>query len=258
MVNLKSSGSLSIAPPVLDLDKVTVQRGDITLCTAVNLSLASGDICHLIGANGTGKTTLLMQLAGLLPLLKGEVSYCGQVGLPIAPLYVSHQLGINPNLTVAQNLTFLLNLYGIAPTTEALAHALDWVDLSGFEAVSSYQLSAGQTRRVTLARLALMTPMQAGLWLLDEPFTALDMSMVAKLQQRIEQFAALGGSVLMTSHQAVAIATTQLNLSDYLADDGYADGDCDSDSDSDSDCDSHSERYGDVDEYQTDNAKAPL
>lgn len=201
---------------LLTLDELTVQRGEIPLCEGVTLHLSAGSICHLIGANGTGKTTLLMQLAGLLPVLTGEVSYQGQSSLPIQPLYVSHQLGIHPNLTVAQNLTFLLNLYGITPSTTDIDDALTWVGLQGFETISSSHLSAGQTRRITLARLYLLTPDVTPLWLLDEPFTALDVDMVARMEALLCDFAHAGGSILMTSHQAVGVANQMLDLSDYM------------------------------------------
>ena len=201
---------------LLALDKLTVQRGEIPLCEGVTLNLAAGSICHLVGANGTGKTTLLMQLAGLLPVLSGEVVYQGTVSLPVQPLYVSHQLGIHPNLTVAQNLTFLLNLYGISPSTADIDDALTWVGLQGFETISSSHLSAGQTRRITLARLYLLTPEVTPLWLLDEPFTALDVDMVARMEEKLREFATAGGAILMTSHQAVGVANQVLDLSDYM------------------------------------------
>lgn len=201
---------------LLALDKLTVQRGETPLCEGVTLNLATGSICHLVGANGTGKTTLLMQLAGLLPVLSGEVVYQGIASLPVQPLYVSHQLGIHPNLTVAQNLTFLLNLYGISPSTADIDDALTWVGLHGFETISSSHLSAGQTRRITLARLYLLTPEVTPLWLLDEPFTALDVDMVARMEDRLREFATAGGAILMTSHQAVGVANQVLDLSDYM------------------------------------------
>ncbi|MGP4716231.1 heme ABC exporter ATP-binding protein CcmA [Psychrobacter sp. T6-6] len=202
--------------PLLTLDELTVQRGEIPLCEGVSLHLSAGSICHLIGANGTGKTTLLMQLAGLLPVLVGGVAYQDQSSLPIQPLYVSHQLGIHPNLTVAQNLTFLLNLYGISPSASDIDDALTWVGLQGFETISSSHLSAGQTRRITLARLYLLTPDVTPLWLLDEPFTALDVDMVARMEARLCDFAQAGGSILMTSHQTVGVANQVLDLSDYM------------------------------------------
>ena len=201
---------------LLVLDELTVQRGEIPLCEGVALNLAAGSICHLVGANGTGKTTLLMQLAGLLPVLSGEVVYRGAVSLPVQPLYVSHQLGIHPNLTVAQNLIFLLNLYGISPSSADIDDALAWVGLQGFETISSSHLSAGQTRRITLARLYLLTPAVTPLWLLDEPFTALDVDMVARMEDRLREFATAGGAILMTSHQAVGVANQVLDLSDYM------------------------------------------
>ena len=201
---------------LLVLDELTVQRGEIPLCEGVTLNLAAGSICHLVGANGTGKTTLLMQLAGLLPVLSGEVVYQGTVSLPVQPLYVSHQLGIHPNLTVAQNLTFLLNLYGISPSSADIDDALTWVGLQGFETISSSHLSAGQTRRITLARLYLLTSEVTPLWLLDEPFTALDVDMVARMEDRLREFATAGGAILMTSHQAVGVANQVLDLSDYM------------------------------------------
>ena len=201
---------------LLALDELTVQRGETPLCEGVTLNLAAGSICHLVGANGTGKTTLLMQLAGLLPVLRGDIVYQGAVSLPVQPLYVSHQLGIHPNLTVAQNLTFLLNLYGISPSTADIDDALTWVGLQGFETISSSHLSAGQTRRITLARLYLLTPDVTPLWLLDEPFTALDVDMVARMEDRLREFATAGGAILMTSHQAVGVANQVLDLSDYM------------------------------------------
>ncbi len=202
--------------PLLALEELTVQRGEIPLCEGVTLQLSAGSICHLIGANGTGKTTLLMQLAGLLPVLSGEVIYQGQSSLPVQPLYVSHQLGIHPNLTVAQNLTFLLNLYGITPSAADIDDALTWVGLQGFETISSSHLSAGQTRRITLARLYLLTPDVTPLWLLDEPFTALDVDMVARMEERLCEFVQAGGSILMTSHQAVGVANQVLDLSNHM------------------------------------------
>jgi len=201
---------------LLVLDELTVQRGEIPLCEAVSLHLSAGSICHLVGANGTGKTTLLMQLAGLLPVLTGEIVYQGAVGLPVQPLYVSHQLGIHPNLTVAQNLTFLLNLYGITPSTDDIDDALTWVGLQGFETISSSHLSAGQTRRITLARLYLLTPEVTPLWLLDEPFTALDVEMVESMEDRLRDFAIAGGAILMTSHQSVDVANQVLDLTEYM------------------------------------------
>ncbi len=220
---------------ILQLDNFTIQRGDFILCTGVDLVLKSGQITHLVGANGSGKTTLLMQLAGLLPTpVLDSLSY--KETRP--PVYVSHQLGINLDLTVRQNLQFLLNLYGISIThttaqsinktisrsinqsisQSQLMEALAWVGLEGYQDIQCKHLSAGQTRRVNLARLQLMTPKNSPLWLLDEPFTALDAIMVARLQTRLRQFANEGGAILMTSHQTENmqnLADIRLDLSNY-------------------------------------------
>ena len=117
---------------------------------------------------------------------------------------------------MAQNLTFLLNLYGITPSATDIDDALTWVGLQGFETISSSHLSAGQTRRITLARLYLLTPDVTPLWLLDEPFTALDVDMVARMEERLCEFAQAGGSILMTSHQAVGVANQVLDLSNHM------------------------------------------
>lgn len=209
--------------PILICQNLAIQRGDFVLCDGVNLTLNQGDICHIIGENGTGKTTLMMQLAGLLPIEQGEVIYQGEnaelvKSLPIQPLFIAHQVGIHLQLTVEQNLRFLLGLYGITPSQSELEQALDWVGLAGYEAVACYQLSAGQTRRVGLARLffGLNNVQNQPFWLLDEPLTALDVAMIGKIERLLQDFANQGGTVLMTSHQAVAVANKTLNLTEFM------------------------------------------
>lgn len=209
--------ALSTAP-ILDCQNVTVQRGEFPLCEGVALSLNQGDICHLIGENGTGKTTLIMQLAGLIPIIEGDVFWQRQKSLPIKPLFIAHQIGIHLQLTVEQNLRFLLALYGIKPSVEQLEEALHWVGLAGYENIHCYQLSAGQTRRVGLTRLWFGLTMieQCSFWLLDEPLTALDVNMIAKIEQIMQTFAQQGGAVLLTSHQPVDVANKTLDLTHYM------------------------------------------
>lgn len=204
--------------PLLACHDVTIQRGEFALCENVVLQLYQGDICHLIGENGTGKTTFIMQLAGLIPLIQGEILWQGTPNLPIQPLYIAHQVGIHLQLTVEQNLRFLLGLYGIKPTTDELWQALDWVGLSGYEDIACYQLSAGQTRRVGLSRLwfGVSRADSIPFWLLDEPLTALDVNMIAKVEKIMQDFANQGGTVLLTSHQAVAVANKTLNLQTFI------------------------------------------
>lgn len=193
---------------ILHLDGVRVGRGEFVLCDGVNLTLSAGEICHLIGENGLGKTTLLDQIAGLLPTMHGRIQKSKLV-------YVSHQLGISPALTVAQNLRFLLALYHIQANDDMIDTALDMVGLYGLGETSSVQLSAGQKRRIGLARLFMMNPTHAPLWLLDEPLTALDVAMVSKLEQRMQAFTQAGGAILATSHQTMQGASRVLNLAEF-------------------------------------------
>lgn len=200
--------SLSVADLVVtDLD---VQRGELVLCRGVSFSLNAGDICHVVGNNGTGKTSLLMQLAGLLPIVTGQVQYITQ------PVYISHQVSINTDLTIIQNLRFLLALYGVTTSDAHIKDALTWVNLQGLETLTCSQLSAGQARRVNLARLFVMSAQHSKVWLLDEPFTALDGFMINKLQQRMQAFVDEDGMILMTSHQSTKVANQKLDLSLYL------------------------------------------
>ncbi|MDO5652079.1 MAG: heme ABC exporter ATP-binding protein CcmA [Moraxella sp.] len=199
---------------ILTLENVSVQRGEMVLCKNVSFALAAGEICHLLGENGLGKTTLLAQIVGLLPVLTGRVDYLN--GQRLRALYVSHQTGVHEALTVRQNLDFLMALHGVHITDEMAEQALTMVGLAGFDDVSCGELSAGQGRRVGLARLWLTDAERVPLWLLDEPLTALDVAMVQVLEQRIVDFARLGGAVLLTSHQSLLVANRHLDLAEYV------------------------------------------
>lgn len=200
----------AILVAILTLNQVSVTRGDFVLCAGVSFVLTGGQIVHLLGENGLGKTTLLYQITGLLPTLVGQIKQDGNL------LFVSHDLALHEQLTVAQNLRFLLSLYHLTPTDDQLANALKMVGLTGFESVPVAQLSAGQGRRVGLARLWLTDPTVTPLWVLDEPLTALDVAMVDRLCQRFLAFCADGGAILLTSHQALPIKTDFVNLADFL------------------------------------------
>lgn len=200
---------------ILDVKELCVMRAESVLCQGVSFCLQAGDICHIIGQNGLGKTTLMMQLVGVLPSLVGQIDYFGAKNAKGA-LYVSHQSGILDGLTVYENLAFLLSLYEKSAKRACLDEALSSVGLDGYGEMVCAKLSAGQKRRVALARLWLHQPDDAPLWILDEPLTALDGQMVAVLLKRLQDFAAAGGAVLLTSHQAIDIATKTLNLLDYV------------------------------------------
>lgn len=198
-----------INTPILSLQQLSVMRGEMMLCCNLDLNVMPCDIYHIIGENGLGKTTLINQIIGLLPTEEGCIHHHGAY----APVCVLHQTGIHDGLTVRQNLTFLASLYGVRLDNEQVQQALDAVGLFGYEDVLAAKLSAGQSKRVGLARLYLSLP--SNLWVLDEPLTALDVAMIDKLQQQIQTFAQSGGAVIMTSHQPIDVATKQLDLSEY-------------------------------------------
>lgn len=200
--------------PYLTLQQVAVTRGEFVLCDGVSFVVNAGDICHIVGENGLGKTTLLGQIAGLLPTIKGSIDYQGQPSA-IGAVYLGHQSGLSDGLTVAQNLQFLMALYQVKLSPQALAQALEQVGLLGFDDVMVSELSAGQTRRVGLARLWLIPKAVAPLWLLDEPLTALDQAMSERLLKQLTDFAHQGGAVLLTSHQPITIANQCVDLASF-------------------------------------------
>lgn len=180
----------------LQVEALSVQRGDRELISAFSFAVHSGEGVHLLGANGAGKTSLLRVLAGLAPAAAGSYSFAPGC----RSIYLGHALGLKPELTVEENLQFLLRLSGQSALC-SLDEALQAVGIARYFDARVGSLSAGQKRRVGLARL-LLEP--AGLWLLDEPFAALDVKAAAWLCRRIESFITDGGSVLLTSHQPVA------------------------------------------------------
>jgi len=211
-------------------DNLTIARGDMELCFQVNFTVASGQILHIQGSNGIGKTTLLMMLAGLLPILENRENHQNNKSLswanaPLSDwpvLYIGHSMGLNAGLSVRENLKFLQGIN--TNSDQQLSFALGVVGLSGYEDVAISRLSSGQKRRVSLARLWMTSNLDA-LWLLDEPFNALDSDMVSRLSERLAQHAEQGGRIILTSHQALTLPVQTLDLEQFavLADDEYSD-----------------------------------
>lgn len=188
--------------PLLQLNGLACERDDRCLFAGLDLVLQAREAVQLRGPNGAGKTTLLRCIAGL------HLDYQGNIGLPEGwPegqqfLFVGHRPGISPLLTAAENLTWHLRLAGLVADDDSVAQALARVGLEGWEQVAGAQMSAGQQRRTALARLALPTA-RVPLWLLDEPFTALDDDGVELVKGLMREQLLRGGAVLFTTHQPV-------------------------------------------------------
>ncbi|MCZ2723321.1 cytochrome c biogenesis heme-transporting ATPase CcmA [Marinomonas sp. 15G1-11] len=197
----------------LNISNLWIERGERYLCKDMSFSLSGGDICKINGENGAGKSTLLKIIVGILSPLEGTVYYNGEDVsihrdlLHQDVLYLGHNSAIKSVFSVAENLRW----YFPNASDEAIAYALSVVSLSGYEETPSSQLSAGQKRRITLARLWLT---DKPLWLLDEPFTALDVQGVSSLEKRMRDHISNGGLIILTTHQDIdaSLNVKEINL----------------------------------------------
>lgn len=194
---------------ILKATDLSCEKQDRTLFSNIDLSIDAGDILLLRGENGAGKTSLLRILVGLSEPMSGKVlinDHCVHSELDFAApqfVYCGHKLGHNSLLSATENLLFWSELHGQTPKKQDIIMVLEELGLTGLDDLPIKNLSAGQQRKVSLAKLFL-TP-NAKLWVLDEPFTALDVGTVKLIESKIEAFSERGGAVIMTSHQAVSI-----------------------------------------------------
>ena len=186
----------------LRVEAVVCRRGERPLFAPLSFLLGAGQVAWLRGANGHGKTTLLRTLAGLSTPDEGRVAWTGDTPRPI---YLAHANGLKDDLPARDALRFLLGLDGVPSGDADVDAALDAVSMSARRHVPVRALSQGQRRRVALARLAAQRDPRT--WLLDEPFDALDADGIALLTALLAAHAARGGSVVLTSHVPLAIAT---------------------------------------------------
>ena len=203
---------------ILELRALGCERDGRHLFGGLDLQVQPGEIVQIEGPNGSGKTSLLRILTTVSNAYQGELLWRGQ---PLQKsrldylnhlLYLGHLPGVKKALTPRENLEWFSGMNS-GHNQLKIDQALDNVGLYGFEDVPCYSLSAGQHRRVALARLYL-TPAQ--IWVLDEPFTAIDKDGVAALERLLAEHAAGGGAVVLTTHQALAIESVrQVNLMDY-------------------------------------------
>lgn len=196
--------------PIIDAQQLSCEKQDRILFQDIDLSIDSGDLVMLKGENGAGKTSLLRILIGLSMPSNGNViinshNVHSDINSASAQLvYVGHKLGISGLLSASENLSFYLDTIGQAKSDSPdIPQILSLLGLDGLEDLAIKNLSAGQQRRVSLAKLWLHQ--SANVWVLDEPFTALDTATVTLLETHIASFLKKGGAVIMTSHQETNI-----------------------------------------------------
>ena len=188
----------------LTVSNLALVRGERMLFSKLNFNLENGTVLYLQGENGSGKTSLLRTICGLSKPYEGTIDWCGEninaMGEEYSKnlLYIGHLSGIKEDLTALENLQFSLALIGETVADNDAIAVLNLQGLAKALNLPTRMLSQGQKRRVVLARLWLQ---HSPLWVLDEPFTALDVNATDLLKQKIEAFASGGGIVVMTSHQ---------------------------------------------------------
>lgn len=188
---------------MLEAKNLTCIRDERRLFHKLSFYVAAGEIVQVEGRNGAGKTSLLRILAGLADADEGQVNWLGEdirrdrARYHQDLLFLGHQPGIKAVLTPFENLAFYQSVFQKVDSA-AIWQALAQVGLVGYEDLPVSQLSAGQQRRVALARLWLS---QSPLWILDEPLTAIDKQGVSTLLALFVAHAAKGGMVLLTTHQ---------------------------------------------------------
>ena len=201
----------------LEARELTCIRDDRTLFSSLEFRLERGQALVLEGRNGSGKTSLLRILCGIRLPDAGCINWCGEdinrLGADYHEhtAYVGHRDGIKLDLTPLENLAMARALG--KPNDSTLEAALEKVDLYGFEDVLTRNLSAGQQRRLALARLLVTDTV---LWILDEPFTSLDTHGIKTIEHLLDRHTGNGGMLAVTSHHAVNLNNTPtqtINLS---------------------------------------------
>lgn len=209
-----------MSQPLLKVVDLFCERDERTLFDGLAFTLAAGELMQIEGANGSGKTTLLRILSGLSNDFEGEIYWRGKLIEKMkdeflsSMLYFGHQPGVKGMLTPVENLQWYSAIHP-ALSEEKILAALDAVGLKGYEDVPCHSLSAGQNRRVSLARLYMNT---ATLWILDEPFTAIDKRGVAAKEKWLAGHVAAGGSVILTTHHDLTSCgpVTKINLDQLM------------------------------------------
>ncbi len=192
---------------VLKAEQLFCERDDRVLFRELSFSARAGEVIQIKGSNGSGKTTLLRVICGLNDNYHGTLKWFNE---PIEDnqddfysslIYLGHQVGVNKVLTPVENLRWSVGLRENV-TSESIYQALAEIGLRGFEDSQCFSLSAGQQQRVSLSKLLLGT---AVIWILDEPFTTLDVDGVQLLEKLLGDHARKGGVALVTTHHELSL-----------------------------------------------------
>lgn len=182
-------------------------RGDREVFSNINFRVASGQALAVLGPNGAGKSSLLRMVAGLVRMTSGRVALDGgdpELTIPEQAHYLAHQDALKPSLSVAENLAFWARYLGTGEL--AVAQALDAVGLAPIGDLPAGYLSAGQRRRLSIARLVAV---RRPIWLLDEPASALDQAAQARLVELMRGHLAGGGLILAATHAPLGLDGVQ-------------------------------------------------
>ena len=192
---------------MLETTALACERGGLRLFSDLGFALHAGGLLRVRGANGSGKTTLLRTLAGLTRPAAGEVRWRGEaIGEEYRRemLFLGHAAALKDELTVLENLEFTARISGLEISGSMISDALERLGIARLANLPARYLSQGQRKRAALARLALAS--DALLWLLDEPFSALDDEAISRVSALCAAHLAAGGMLVLTSHQDVPIA----------------------------------------------------
>ena len=203
--------------PVLAGDQLALRRGTAWLFKELHFALHAGEVLWLRGPNGCGKTSLQRLAVGLIQPDIGSITWRGQPlykaeGFAQELVYIGHTQALKDELTAAESLAFLATLHGRPSTAPAIAAALKQLSVDARRHQLVGVLSQGQRKRVALARLALES--RPGIWVLDEPYDALDAEGIDAVDALVSQNIARGGCVLLTSHLPCLLGATPFRTLD--------------------------------------------
>ena len=203
-----------MSKPILEVTNMSLSRAQNLVVRDLSFSVSSGEIIQLSGSNGSGKTTILRALAGLIMPDNGRVARLGEKVGNITTssnsvIYIGHRHGLEENLSPLENLNFLSQVSTPSPVRDGVS-VLGTLGLKSSMHIPTARLSAGQKQRVSLARLLMF---DAPLWLLDEPFTALDTSSKKQLENMIDAHLDSKGAVVLATHQTFNCKSHLINYS---------------------------------------------